>query len=465
MLGRPLIHKHRGAARLALYLLPVVLFAAAWGYVEASRLGVAFEWRRVDYSREESVRLFQEYLRFDTSQPDGNVIPAAEFLARRLEAAGIPAHVERLGERNANLWAILEGEDPRALVLHHHLDTDPVRHPELWHYPPWSGTLDPPFIYGRGAFDMKSYGIAQLMAMLDVAGSGRTPRRSLIYLGTSDEETDSRLGTVWVLRQHPDLVARFDAVLTEGGAVEAVTLERVKYWGTEIGQKHFVDVWVCDADRGRLEALREKLNSNQPQLRPPSPMVARFFRGYAPTREHPTIRRLLTTPENLLADPDSWFLPGHLKALLRNERVAFPVEADPEGGYRMKVVLHLLPDAELEEAWPELLPDGLSGLALSVDAGHPPSGYSPTDHEVFRAIDRLMEEVYPDIVHGPLIIAWSATDSRFFRAAGIPSYGFSPFWILSAEATKMKGVNERIAVPSFVRGVELYSRLARRLVM
>ena len=66
-----------------------------------------------------------------------------------------------------------------------------------------------------------------------------------------------------------------------------------------------------------------------------------------------------------------------------------------------------------------------------------------------------MKETYPEIVHGPLIVPWSATDARFFRAAGIPAYGFSPFWILSAEATKMKGANERIPVPSFLDGVKL----------
>ena len=131
----------------------------------------------------------------------------------------------------------------------------------------------------------------------------------------------------------------------------------------------------------------------------------------------------------------------------------------------MKLVLHLLPGAKLDQAWSELLPDGLFGLATSVDEAHPPSGFSPTDHPVFRAIDEHVSEAYPEIEHGPLIVPWSATDARFFRAAGIPAYGFSPFWLLSAESTKMKGINERIPVPSFVQGVELYVGLVRRLTM
>lgn len=468
MLGKPLIHKRRGAARLALYLTPVVLSGLLW--VLVSRLGRPVVgpdvlWGKIDYAEIESVQLLHEFLQFDTTHPYGNEIPAAEFLARQLEAAGIPAQVERLGPQNANVWGILEGEDPRALVLHNHLDTDPIRNPELWRYPPFSGTIDPPFIYGRGAFDMKSYAIAQLMSLLKIARDGHRPRRSLIFLATGQEETDSRLGTRWILRNHPELSERFSAVITEGGAVEAISVDRVKYWGTEIGQKRFIDIWVCDADRQRLETLRRSLLASQPELRPPSEAVARFFRAYSGSRDHHVIRRLTANPDKILEDPEADFLPQHLKALLRNEIVAFPVVEDPGAGYRMLVVLHLLPDADFEEAWAELLPDDLFGFAISVDVPHGPSRFSSTDHEVFRTIEEVMAEFHPEVEHGPLIISFSATDARFFRAAGIPAFGFAPFWILSAESNKMKGTNERLPLPSFVEGVELYQALVERLVL
>ena len=378
MLGRSIIRKHRGAARLALYLLPVVLVAGALIFIKvAGRRGAAFEWHGVDYSQNEALQLLQEYLRFDTSDPDGNEIPAAEFLARQLEAAGIPATVERLGEKNANVWAILEGEDPRALVLHHHIDTDPVKNPELWRHGPWSGALYGPFVYGRGAFDMKSYAIAQLMSMVEIARSGEKPRRSVVFLGTSDEESDSRLGTVWVLHNHPELVSRFDAVLTEGGAVEAVTLERVKYWGTEIGQKRFVDVWVCDADRQRLKALRRELNANQPEPRAP---VA---------GGRPVLPRLRPDPRPPDHPPNAGEPGGHA----RGPRGLVPARA-PEGAAAQRAgglpggggSRGRLPDAGdpppaadggLDEAWRSLVPDGLSGLALAVNAAHPRAAFPP----------------------------------------------------------------------------------------
>ena len=465
MLDKPLIQKHRRGARLLLYLLPVLLFAGAWGFIRiAGRLTSDMDWGKVDYSDNEAVGLLQEFLRIDTSYPTGNEILGAEFLARELEAAGIATHIERLGERNANLWAIIEGDDPKALVLHNHLDTEPVRNPARWRHPPFGGVIAPPFIYGRGAFDMKSYTISQLVAMLEVKRSGIRPQRSLIFLATAEEEIDSRLGTVRLLREHPDLVARFDVILTEGGAVEAITLDRAKYWGTEFGQKRFVDVWICDADEQRLKDLRADLLEVELELKPPSEQVLRFFERYSPSRENPMVQWLLQRTQDLRSNPDFESLPRYLKAMMRNEVVPFPVTRDPGGGYLMRVILHLLPDANLEDAWSELMPAWIDGFTYTVDEPHGPSPPSPLDHEVFAAIDDYMAEAMPQVQHGPLFVPWSATDARFFRLAGVPSYGFAPFWILSSETNKMKGVNERMAVAPFVAGVELYSGLVQRLV-
>ncbi|MEM7354035.1 MAG: M20/M25/M40 family metallo-hydrolase, partial [Acidobacteriota bacterium] len=328
-----------------LYLAPVVLFGLTWGVTRlAGRLDPDQSWHGVDFSHHESVQLFREYLTFDTSYPDGNEIPGAEFLARLLAAEGIEAHVERLGARNANLWAILEGDEHQALVLHNHIDVEPAGDAERWLHPPFSGTLDSPFIYGRGAFDMKSLAIAQLMSVLDLKRSGESLKRSLIFLATGDEERFSRLGTRRLIRHHPDLVDRFYAVLTEGGAVEATDLTEVKYWGTDFGQKRFVDVWVCDASRERLADLRKALIAKDPRPRAALESVRKFFAIYSETRSNPELGKMLRQPDKMIEADRFRHLPGYYKSMLRNEVIAFPVEEDPEGGYEMRLILHLLPD-------------------------------------------------------------------------------------------------------------------------
>ena len=144
-------------------------------------------------------------------------------------------------------------------------------------------------MYGRGIYDMKSLTIAQLLATTDVAReaakTGRKPKRSILFLTTSSEETGSETGTRWILRGHPELAERMGVVLTEGGVVEATSANEVKYWGIEFAQKRFIEIVFCSADAGKLAALRKVLTdrATDPVI-PVSEPVAQFLSRYAPTR-------------------------------------------------------------------------------------------------------------------------------------------------------------------------------------
>ncbi|MEM1179318.1 MAG: M20/M25/M40 family metallo-hydrolase [Acidobacteriota bacterium] len=454
-----------------LYALPVTFFVlltiltANPPVIDTKR-----DWKDIDFLQFESVRLFQEYLKIDTSYPDGSEIAGAEYLASILAAEGINVHVERLGERNANMWAELPGENPRALVLHNHMDVIPALRLEEWRFDPFGGEIELPFIYGRGAFDMKSIAIAQIMAMLELKRSGEKLKRSVLFMGTGEEERDSFLGTQRVLRQHPELRERMWAMLTEGGAIEAVSVEEARYWGTEFQQKHFVDVWVCDGNLERLTDLRNRIQAKRTDRRL-TPTLEAFLSRYGPTRDRPETREILAPPSQLLKkirayhrDVDVTVIPPNIEAILRSKVVAFPIEEDPEGGYLMRVILHLQSDLVHDDVWNELIGDALDGFTYRIEDINGTNHGSPLDHELFVRIDQFMARERPSIVHGPLSIPFAATDARFFRDYGIPSYGFTPFHIISSDTGGMKGVNERMALPAFVPGVSLYVDLVRELV-
>ncbi|MEE8137539.1 MAG: M20/M25/M40 family metallo-hydrolase [Thermoanaerobaculia bacterium] len=467
-----LVRRQRRAARAALYgslAAILLLFTLVVTLVlPALKPRIDQSWSEIDFSRLPEVELLQEYTRIDTSSDTGSEFEGASFLAARLGAAGIPAHIERLGERGANLWAILEGEDPRALVLHHHIDVFPVRHPELWDYPPFDAVIDPPHIYGRGVFDMKSVAAAQLHALLELRRSGVRPKRSVIFLATGSEEAGSELGSRWILRQHPELVERIWAVLTEGGVVEPIRREEIKFWGIEYAQKRFANVIVCSDRRQRLETLRSDLaewrDSNLELAL--TPEVDRFLQLYAATRQHQVFRRLLTDAWQTVHDPTEFRrLPAYLRSMFRNEIVAFPIEEDPLEGYRLRLIFHLLPGADFEQVRARLLPEWMThGLSLSFEAPLGTAQASPLEHPVFRTLQSALEEAHPSARVGPYFLPWSATDSRFFRAAGIPSYGFSPFLIFATDTYRADTSNERIGLPGFVEGVRLYGEVLRRLV-
>ncbi len=458
-------------ARLAVYgglaALLVLLVVSTWLLERLRGPRVEPGWTEEDLADHPEVELLRDYVRVDTSQATGSELAGARFLAARLEAAGIPVHVESLGGGRANLWAILEGEERQALVLHNHIDVSPVADPERWDHPPFAAEIDAAWLYGRGVFDMKSVAVAQLEALVAIKRSGRKPRRSVIFLATGSEEVGSELGARWILAAHPELAERFWAVLTEGGVVEPTTTTDVKYWGIEFAQKQFAEAAACAAEREPLEELHRTILDwgSSAEVWRRTREVDAFLAAYAASRDRELYRELLAETWKALDDPEKFRqLPPFIQSMFRDEIVPFDVEEDAGGGFRMRIFYHLLPGSDLEEVRRRLLPEWITrsvGLTEgpALGAGHG----SPLDHPAYEALVATVAESYPEAHVGPYFVSWSATDSRFFRAAGIPSYGFSPFIIFSTDTFRVDAANERIGLPGFVRGVELYRQVVRRL--
>jgi len=117
---------------------------------------------------DEATALLSQYLRINTTNPPGNEIAAARWLAegpaaRRHRSADLrpPA------PGKANLYARLAGDGSRAAPEFSSTTWDVVlASPEYWTVQPFSGLLKDGYVWGRGALDMKGEGIAQLMTML-----------------------------------------------------------------------------------------------------------------------------------------------------------------------------------------------------------------------------------------------------------------------------------------------------------
>ncbi len=469
----PFERKRRSVSRVALYAsaLAVATFAFALiSLLERPLQRLASEQLDTrDYLNLPAVEELRDYVRIDTTAATGDEVAGARFLAAELAKAGIASHLERMGPKKANLWAVLQGKDPRAIVLHSHIDVENIHPGENWFAPPFEARIEMPWMYGRGTFDMKSVAIAQLRAMVALKESGKPLARSVIFLATSSEETGSDLGVRWILARHPELVSRFGLVLTEGGFLEARTRDDIKYWGIEIGQKHYVYLNICNADRKPLDQIHEFLAAEQGEsvnLRV-LPEVRDYLKRYAPTRDDPYLRESLGNPDRLIVTPGAFIrVPRYLKGFFRDEALPFEVAADPEGGYSLRVVLHLLRDTQVDEAIGRLIPRGLlHGLAYTLSdpvGAHPPS---PADRADIRTNRQAIADSYPRANVGAALLPWTATDARFFRAAGIPAYGLSPFLILSTDTLQVDNANERIALPGFVDGVELLETILRRLAL
>ncbi|MBC7367596.1 MAG: ArgE/DapE family deacylase [Undibacterium sp.] len=107
----------------------------------------------------------------------------------------------------------------KTLHFNAHYDVVPVS--GRWkHGSPFSGTVDRGWIYGRGTADMKGSIASLLMALRALQATRTTPKMNIEVSFTADEETDSALGTGWLVEHAP--IKPDYAVVMEGGEGPAV---------------------------------------------------------------------------------------------------------------------------------------------------------------------------------------------------------------------------------------------------
>ncbi len=208
-------------------LAPILLAVLALSPSPAGR--AAEPARTPDLS--EAARWLQGYLRIDTTNPPGREHLAASYLAGILHREGIATRLVVTPEGRANLWARLSSprSGGRALMLLHHMDV--VAAGPGWTVPPLAGRVQDGRLWGRGAVDDKSLGIAHLAAFVDLKRRRVPLARDVIFLAVADEENGGLRGTAWLLDKHPELFRGVEAVAGEGGRNQTGAEDRLLWWG------------------------------------------------------------------------------------------------------------------------------------------------------------------------------------------------------------------------------------------
>jgi acetylornithine deacetylase/succinyl-diaminopimelate desuccinylase-like protein len=424
--------------------------------------------------------LLARYLQFDTSNPPGDEAAAIAWLAERAREAGASVEVSRSPGGRSNLIARLPATVPNApvVVLMHHADVVPPG--PGWSFAPFAGEVAEGALRGRGAIDAKSLGIAQLAALADAA-SLPARQRELLLLAVADEEAGGGEGAGFLVEKRPELFARVEAVLNEGGANRSVDGRKLS-WGIEIEQKRPLWIEVRAHGRGghasnadpagpahRLIAGLAALTATPPALRR-SPAGEAFLSRAA--RIDPRAARAAAAAAKLggattLSAEDRAALVGYealftdtlqVTTLSGAERVNMvPREASA------RLDVRLLPESDADAHVAALRAQLGTGLEVEVLHAAPPVPASPIDGAVWRALTAELARLSPGVPVIPLLIP-AATDSRYFRARGIAAYGFSPFTIDARELRTVHDVDERLSLADFDRGVATMKSVVRALV-
>ena len=447
----------------------------------AVMLAVSVQCRRAEGVPEdpregEAEELLVRYVRIDTSNPPGNETAGAKFLQDFLAKEGIESRLLGSDPARQSLYARLSsGTKEKALVLLHHIDVVPAN-PSEWARPPFSGARDGGYIWGRGSLDVKSLGIAQLMAFVELKRRGVKLRRDVIYFAAADEELGGLKGVGEILNQYPELFRDAGFVLNEGGYNETV-VDKVVFWGIETQQKlplflrlHAKGLPGHSASPpeggGTVAKLVRAMNAvmNIPTPYRLNEDVRQFFHRAGRHRRDPRGDVIRTISEPLdVARIEKVLTPGY-KSLLRNTitltRVSggFAVNAIPASA-SADVDIRLLPDEDPKAMIERVKTEAGEDVEVEVLLAGQRSAPSPVDTELYAVLAKAMKAAEPGSAVEPVVGA-GTSDSRFFRERGVVAYGIAPFKVNYYDADNVHGADERIRARFFHQGV----RLTRRIV-
>src|SRR5262252_4071146 len=183
-----------------------------------------------------AVDLMQRYLRINTSNPPGNEMATAQFLKSTLAREGVQSEIFEYTPGRANIIARIKGDgSKRPIILLSHMDVV-TADAAKWRVDPFSGEILEGSIYGRGALDMKSEGLLQLMTMIIIAREKPHLTRDVIFLATADEEVGDT-GSIWMIANKSDLFKDAEYLVTEGGDNLLGDDGLVKYIGVDVAEK------------------------------------------------------------------------------------------------------------------------------------------------------------------------------------------------------------------------------------
>jgi len=459
----------RFAAALAL-LAPVAAQAEPTPYPEAEA---------------QTLELTMETIALRSVQGEGNrTAEVAQVFRRALLAGGwAEGDVEIVPvDDTAYLIATWPGSDPSLgpVVISAHMDVVEAR-PEDWQRDPFTPVIENGYIYGRGASDTKFEASLVVASLIELRRQGFRPRRSIVVAYSGDEETTMKTSRLIAERlRNAHIVLNVDGA--SGLAVEKTGAPL--YWTWQGAEKTYIDF--------RLEATNAGGHSSTPRPDNAIAQLAQAVGRIAAYRFKPEInditRAYFEQVSEIQPDPE---LAAAMRAfaadptdaaaveLLRGDVVLNAVIGTTcvptmiEGGHapnalpqRATAVVNcrVFPGHTTAEIQAELervaATPGVTFTDITGDTSiaSPPS---PLRHEFVEAFTKGVRAAWGDV---PVYPAQSsgATDSMWYRALGVPSYGASASFIRESDEFS-HGLDERMPLNNIRPGITYYLTVLEEL--
>lgn len=462
-----------------MYRLPKTLIAILLATALAAP---AFAAPKVDSAlHAEALSILKTSIGYRTVQGGDQAVPYAEYLKGKLTAAGYKADeivIEPMAG-TAFLIARYPGTDPKKkpIVISGHMDVVEAD-PKDWTRDPFTPVEENGYVFGRGAVDNK-FDVSMMVATLaNLRKSGWKPGRDVILALSGDEETTMHTTAVLAQRlKGAEMVLNVDGgggSLNEDGTPVS--------FGIQGAEKTYADFHLTATDPGghssrptptnaiyrlakaidKLEAYQWPTMSNEitraslaAQAKNTAGPMGQALAKFA---ADPTDKAAIAA---IRADP-AWSPAVHTTCVATMLTGGHAPNALPQRA-QATVNCRIFPgtsSASVKDTLTQVVGD--PGVVVTrLDDGSIDSPPSPLRADVVAAVTKAVHARFPGLAIVPSQ-ASGATDSMYFRAAGIPSYGVSGLFMKDSDEFS-HGLNERAPISAIDGDLAHYDSLLRDL--
>ena len=426
--------------------------------------------------------IYKQLIEIKSGFTTGETTPVAEAMAARLRAAGFPESDIFLGgasPKKFNLVVRYHGTGAKKpLLLLAHTDVVEAKR-EDWSMDPFTFTEKDGYFYGRGTMDDKAQAALWIANLLRYKREGFKPDRDIIVALTADEEGGgSYNGVDWLIKTHRSLIDA-DVCLNEGGWGESVDGKKISN-DVQVSEKYVINFHLEVRNKGghssvpvpdnaiyHLSSALEKLSHFGFPLKT-NDVTRAYFSQMAKIQKGPLSGDLAKVAggnqaaiEAVAAASPVW------NATLRTTCVA----TELQGGHAMNALPQLAAATVncrvlavdsvdyVKSTLEKVFADDQVKVTVIGDVTKGPD--SPMRPDVFKAISRVTDTLWPGVPVVPNMVM-GATDGRFLRAVGIPTYGVQGLFG-DRDDMRAHGRDERMGVTSFYEGQTFLYELVKIL--
>jgi acetylornithine deacetylase/succinyl-diaminopimelate desuccinylase-like protein len=435
--------------------------------------------------------LYKELVETNTTLSAGSCTLAAERMAARLKAAGLPESDLHLfaapdHPKEGGLVAIFPGSDPKskAVLLLAHIDVVEAKR-EDWTRDPFKLVEENGNFYARGAVDDKAEAAMFVDTLIRLSEAKARPRRTLKLALTCGEETGGAFnGAEWLAKNRRGLIdAEF--AINEGAAGELDAQGKRVLMQIQAGEKTAQNFRLEVTNRGghssrpvkdnaiyHLAAALTRISGYEfaPQF---SDGNRAYFTGMAKIQAAKGETEIANAMNSLVRDPNnaqsialvsakdpSW------NAMLRTTCVATMLD----GGHATNALpqraganvnCRIFPGVEQEAVRLQLeqIAADAAVKVTTLEIRGPSSPPPPLTPAIMGPMEKLMRQFWPGVPIVPMMQP-GATDGQFLNAIGIPTYGIEAIFV-GPDLGNIHGLNEYVGVQSLLEGREFMYQLVK----